>query len=194
MDEYFSSEFPYEGFDDFSSYIKKISEIYDSYSKNDVDGYPKSVIEAIDPAVLIQSITKSADADFVVVLRPYLLSKRDVMFAVLKAFGNVGKPYDYNFDFDTRDAIVCSELVFDALFERPPEKTGVSFATSLLNGRKMVSPLDMAKKFANEYETEDSELSFVYFLRGDKDTEESYSASVDEFLESLSWSKFSFFQ
>ena len=195
MNEYFASEFPYEGFDDFSSYIKeKFPEIYDSYTKNDVDGYPKSVIEAIDPAVLIQSITKSSDADFVVVLRPYLLSKRDVMLAVLKAFDNVGKPYDYNFDFDTRDAIVCSELVFDALFERPPEKTGVSFATSLLNGRKMVSPLDMAKKFANEYGGDDAELSFIYFLRGNEKTEVSRVASVEEFLESLSWSKFSFFQ
>lgn len=195
MNEYFASEFPFDGHNTFAEYVQaKYPKVYELYNTNDKDGYPRAVIEAIAPGVVLQSLPTSADADFVVALRPRLLNKRDKMLALFKAFSHQGKPYDYNFDFDTRDALVCSELVFDANFAKLPEKRGLSFTTSVVNGRKIVSPLDMANKFVAERGTAEAELEFVYFLRGDENSQTASQSTEEEFINSVSWSKFSFLQ
>ncbi len=147
----------------------------------------------IEPGVVLQSLEKSAHADFVAVLRPNL-TKRDKMLALFKAFSHFGKPYDYNFDFDTQDLLVCSELVYDAYFEKLPEKNGIHIETTLVNGRKIVSPLDMAKKFQAESSSPDAEYEFVYFIVSDEDTKNARIADRDLFLESVDWNKFSFMQ
>jgi hypothetical protein len=194
MDEYFASEFPYEGFDTFSSLIKeRYPEVYAQYTAHDAYGYAPTVIEAIEQGVVMQSVPVSANADYVVVLRPSL-SSRDILYALEKTFAHVGKPYDFNFDFDTRDALVCSELVYDVYFPRGEEKQGLRFETSVVNGRKIVSPMDMAYKYAHERNESSAELSFVYFLRGSEDTQTAHVAEEQDFVESLTWSKFSFLQ
>ncbi|MBP9750109.1 MAG: hypothetical protein KBD21_05265 [Candidatus Pacebacteria bacterium] len=194
MEAYFASEFPYGEYDTFSAYFaERYPDVYAKYNTPDTQKGPLSVIEAIEQGVVLQSMSVSADADHVVVLRP-LRTKRDVFLALEKAFAHVGKPYDFNFDFDTRDALVCSELVYDAYFPRPPEKAGLTFGTSLVNGRKIVSPMDMAHKYVDERESQEAELSFVYFLRGNEDLGVARVATEEEFLESITWSKFSFFQ
>ena len=189
MDSFFSSEFPYKDTDSLSEYLQKyLPNIYTELQTTD-----SSVIEAIEPGVVLQSLRESAHADFVVVLRPNL-NKMDKLQALITAFENRGKPYDYNFDFDTRDALVCSELIYDAYFENLPEKNGLHFETSLVNGRKIVSPLDMAKKFKNEHLQEDAEFTFVYFIRGDEETKSASVSTESVFLESVDWNKFSFMQ
>ncbi len=196
LDEYFKSEFPYEGYESFSEFLKnKNPDVYNIYSEKDVLGYQKSVVEAIERGVVIQSLEKSADADFVVVLRPDKLSKRDKMLAIIRALENVGKPYDFNFDFDTVGSLVCSELIYDAYTENlEKNKKGINFETSLVSGRKMVSPLDMAIKFKNEYGKDDAELKFVYFIESNEKTGIAKASSLPKFLESLKWSKFTFLQ
>ncbi len=191
MDKYFASEFPYEGHESFSALIEsKFPSLYEVYI-TDLDN-PPAVIEAIEPGVILQTLTKSADADYVAVLRPNL-SKKDKLMALEKAFSNFGKPYDFNFDFDTRDALACSELVYDAYFERLPEKLGLHMETSEVNGRKIVSPFDMAKKYVNEKDSDQQELTFVYLLMSDEKTKEVSLGTEKDFVESLEWSKFSSF-
>ncbi len=194
MDAYFASEFPYKGHASFSELLAaEYPTVFARYQEPDKDGRPRSVIEAIEPGVVMQSVPVSADADFVVVLRP-TLSKRDVLEALRKAFAHVGKPYDYDFDFVTRDTLVCSELIYDSYFPREPEKRGLRFELSSVNGRSIVSPLDIAEKYVHERGTSAAELTYVYFLRGNEDGGVARPASESEFVESLSWSKFSFFQ
>lgn len=194
MDEYFASEFPYDGYDSLSELMASVTpEVYEKFKDKTSNGESVKVVEAIEPGVVLQTLVKSANADFVVVLRPNL-NKSDILQALLKAFANMGKPYDFNFDFDTRDALVCSELVYDAYFERLPEKNGLHFETSVVNGRKIVSPLDMANKYVNEKNMPDPELKFVYFLKSDEETGEVSIASEVDFVESVKWSKFSFMQ
>jgi hypothetical protein len=194
MNNYFASEFPYDGFTNFDEYLEtKFPEVYKDYLFPDKEGYIKSVIEAIEPGVVVSSLEGSAHADFVVVLRPKL-TKQDKLLALEKAFSNYHKPYDYNFDFDTRDALVCSELVYDAYYERLPKKHGLHLETSLLNGRKMVSPLDMAKLYKAEHGTEAEQFEFVYFLRGYETEGIARVATESEFIESVDWNKFSYLQ
>ena len=194
MDNYFASEFPYEGHDSISSYIEvNFPDVYQDKQMLDTDSNAKSVIEAIEPGVVLQSLEKSAHADFVVTLRPNL-EKKDKMLALFRAFGSFGKPYDYNFDFDTRDALVCSELIFDAYFESLPYKQGISLEISEINGRKVVSPLDIAKKYKKEDGSENPEFSFVYLIVGDEESGSARVSNREEFLESVDWNKFSFTQ
>jgi hypothetical protein len=196
MNNYFSSEFPYQGFNDFKTFIEnKYPDIYAQYNQKDDLGYNRSVVEAIEPGVVIQSLPKSSDADFVAVLRPINLSKRDKMLAILKAFDHVGKPYDFNFDFETLDTLVCSEVIYDSYLQNTSSnKIGLNFETSLVNGRKMVSPFDIAKKFVDEYGNENAELKLVYFIESNEKTEKSFVSNTNRFLESVAWSKFSFLQ
>jgi len=192
MNDYFASEFPYEGHSSMSTYMQAVyPEVWNTYS--DIEKDPYSVIEAIEPGVIISSLPQSANADFVVALRPNV-KKTDKMKALFRAFSHVGKPYDYNFDFDTKDALVCSELVYDAYFEQLPEKDGINVPTSLVNGRPIVSPLDMANKYRAERNSPEAELSFVYFIQGDEDNKTARSSTEKKFLETIDWSKFSFFQ
>ena len=194
MSKYFAEVFPYRGYDNYQEYLMgELPDIYNEYNSTDENGDDYAVIEAIEPGVVLQSIVTSAHADFVAVLRPRL-TKVDKLEALTEAFINRGKPYDYNFDFDTRDSLVCSELIFAAYFERLPDKNGLHFETSLVNGRKIVSPLDMAKKFKAEYSLDDREFDFVYFLKGSEETQNASVATEDKFLESVDWNKFTFMQ
>jgi hypothetical protein len=194
IDDFFASEFPYEGHESMTAYLQAtLPDVYTKITQVDMWGDAMAVVEAIEPGVVLQSLPVSTDADFVVVLRPQL-TKKDILQSVIKAFEHIGKPYDYNFDFDTRDALVCSELVYDAYFEKLPVKNGLHFETSVVNGRKIVSPFDMANKFVEERWNEKPELRFVYFLRSDEETGKARKGSEVEFLESVEWSKFSFFQ
>lgn len=194
MDTYFASEFPYEGYASVSQYLEaKEPAVYEALNKQDAWGEMPAVIEAIEPGVVVQTLTTSADADYVVALRP-ALSKRDTLQALLKAFSHFGKPYDFNFDFDTRDTVVCSELLYDAYFERLPAKQGLHFVTSVVNGRKIVSPYDMAVKYVEDKTVGEPELQFVYFLRSNEKTGVATVADEAAFIDSLEWSKFSFLQ
>ncbi len=194
MDQYFASEFPFEGYGGMSAYLKdKFPDTYNQYQADDDNGDKNSVIEAIEPGIVLQTLEHSAQADFVATLRPRL-SKKDKMLALLKSFEHFGKPYDYNFDFDTRDALVCSELIYDAYFEKLPEKEGLHFETSIVNGRKIVSPLDIAVKFKDEYGTRNAEFEFVYFLEGSEEKQSAFVSTKERFLKSSTWNKFSFLQ
>lgn len=66
--------------------------------------------------------------------------------------------------------------------------------TSVVNGRKIVSPFDIAKKFVDERWNSNPELRFVYFLQSEEDVGKAKKGSEVEFLESVEWSKFSFLQ
>jgi len=194
MNDFFATEFPRDGYSDFEKYIENMyPEIYSEYTSVYEDGNQKSVMEAIEPGVVVRSLETSAHADFVVTLRPNL-EKEDKLLALFKVFENYHKPYDYNFDFETRDALVCSELVYDAYFERLPDKKGLHFETTLVNGRKLVSPLDMAKKYKAEFGTAEAQFEFVYFIRSYENEGVAKSATQAEFLESVDWNKFSFLQ
>lgn len=195
MDKYFVTEFPYLGYNKFSELVKdKFPKVYEAYYEQDDYGYSGEIMEAIEPGVVLQSLAKSLNADFVVALRPNLLTKKDKLLSLLVTFEEFGKPYDYNFDFDTTDALVCSELVYNSYAEYMPLKQGLHFEVPLMSGRRMLTPLNIAEKFIKERGTEKPELSFVYFLKGNENTQLSRVATEEEFVETVSWSKFSFMQ
>ncbi|MEK7538834.1 MAG: YiiX/YebB-like N1pC/P60 family cysteine hydrolase [Patescibacteria group bacterium] len=190
---FFQELFPLYGHQTFDELVRVRHPLfYEQYRGVDASGHAYAVIEGQAPGIILQSLEKSAKADYLGVLRPRL-EKKDIMEGVLRSLENYGKPYDYNFDFETRDEIVCSELVYDAYLTRR-DKKGVSFKLSLTSGRNMVSPNDMVKKFYEERGTEHRELDFVYFIDGNETLKKAFVKDENAFAASWTRPKFSTFQ
>jgi len=190
MDTYFADEFPYEGSMSLSEYLeKKLPEVYAKFGEP-VDGHAMTVIEGKEPGIILQSMEISANADYLAVLRPKL-SKSDKLLALLRAFKNYGKPYDFNFDFETRDSMVCSELVYDA-YQAQEGKAGINFPLSSMNGRTIMAPVDIARKFRDEFKSDKAEFDFVTFLDGNEKTKTAIKKEAEDFIATLDRPKYSF--
>ena len=75
---------------------------------------PQVIIEALSEGVVFNSLEHSiGGADAAAVLRPKL-SQAEIKEAICQAFGHAAKPYDFEFDFTSRDKLVCTEVVFRA--------------------------------------------------------------------------------
>lgn len=74
----------------------------------------KIVIEALPDGTQINTIAHLLNTDDLAILRPKKDSilSADVLQAITLAFSHIGKRYDFPFDNNTWDTIVCSELAF----------------------------------------------------------------------------------
>jgi len=191
MLEYFK-DVPVEGYANLDELIKaKHFKVYEKIKSPDEAGLEYAVIEGMAPGIIVQPLEVSAHADYVGAMRPRL-SKSDKLKAILRAFDNYGKPYDYNFDFETKDEIVCSELVYDA-FLPAKDKQGLNFKLKMVSGRKMVSPTDFVQKFYDEREKPNRELDFVYFLDGNEKLKKAFVKEGKEFATSWTRVKYDIF-
>lgn len=144
--------------------------------------YLVKTIEAKPEGVVMLPIEVSASADYLAVISP-LLSRTDKMKAVFFAMMQVGKQYDYNFDFATDDAYVCSELVYKAYLPTS-DKAGLSYSLGRLAGRWMISPNDMVREFDMNYKTGNQQNKFIVFLDGNESSGTANLKGVAEFRNS----------
>jgi uncharacterized protein YycO len=97
------------------------------------------VVEALRDGVQMNSIEHFLNADDLAVLRqPGLSAQRRAEYVVL-ALRQVGKPYDFNFDVETTDELVCSELVYLVYGDQ-------KWPTEKVLGRYTISPDNIAVK------------------------------------------------
>lgn len=81
----------------------------------------KTIVEALRDGTRISSIEEFLNVDDLAILRP----KRDkiphahVVRAIALAFSHIGKKYDFRFDNNTWETIVCSELAFLTYLDVP---------------------------------------------------------------------------
>jgi len=134
-------------------------------ARKSAQGADYSVLEALRDGVEFTALEVSANADYLAVLRPRV-PKQAKLAALCTALGHAGKPYDYDFDFATDQALVCSELVYKAYADTP----GFGFELGVVNGRLVLPPNDIAKKFDREYDTPARQLELVLFLDGNEQT------------------------
>lgn len=98
-------------------------------------------IEAISPRVHLVPLESALQADHVCVLRPGL-AQSEIAAALIEAFALLGKPYDYDFDFNHQQRIVCTELVYRIYHHRGP----LSFDLVKRLGRWTLSADDMVNQ------------------------------------------------
>ena len=75
------------------------------------------VIEAIAPKLTTSPLPKSLFGDHAVALRPNV-SLDLLECALCEAFAHLGKAYDFEFDFNVTNRIVCTELVYRAFHRK----------------------------------------------------------------------------
>ncbi len=96
------------------------------------------VCEALRDGVQLNPLTHFLDVDDVAVLR-CRLSEPDLAEHLRRSLRQLGKAYDFNFDVETADRIVCSELVYQVF-------TGITWPTSKALGRATISPDQIARR------------------------------------------------
>jgi len=150
-----------------ASIAKESPEAWAAYQVAHDDG-PSRVIEAVSEGVIFASLHHSCLADHVAFLRPRR-SRAERAYAIAEAFRHWSKPYDFDFDFQTIQALVCSELVYTAY--DLPASVGARLQLDPLPdvmGRATLPPNDIIARFDAEHGTAAQQLDFVAFLDGDE--------------------------
>lgn len=104
-----------------------------------------AVVEALRNGVHLDTLQAFMNVDDVAILRPKYVSEDDRREAVNLALANLGKKYDFNFDVNTTETIVCSELVYIVY----PQ---VDFVTKRVLNSYSISPDDIALQAGPEDE------------------------------------------
>ncbi len=98
------------------------------------------VVEALRSGVQISPLSHFLNIDDLAILRNSKLDNRTVLAdRILLALRQVGKEYDFNFDVETTDKIVCSELIYVVY-------TSITWPTDKTLGRFTISPDNVASK------------------------------------------------
>ena len=98
-----------------------------------------SIIEALRPGVELNSLDHFLNIDDLLAIRAAPMSKEETAAGVLRAFAQLGKAYDFNFDVESDKCIVCSELAF-VVFPSVP------WPTKKVAGRYSITPDQVAVK------------------------------------------------
>ncbi|MDJ0708896.1 MAG: YiiX/YebB-like N1pC/P60 family cysteine hydrolase [Woeseiaceae bacterium] len=119
-----------------SQYADEISSTSNPDSKDE-----QQIIEALRNGVQLSTLEHFLNVDDIAILRPvFSEDNKDELVeeALLMAFRQVGKKYDFNFDVNTTDKIVCSELAYISFpsMDWPTEET---------LGRHSISPDNVAQ-------------------------------------------------
>ncbi|MGE0707686.1 MAG: YiiX/YebB-like N1pC/P60 family cysteine hydrolase [Planctomycetota bacterium] len=122
---------------------------------------PLTVIEAVSEGVLQHDLGHAA-GDYLAALRPRLPAVAKAQ-AIARAFAYVGRPYDFDFDFTTDHALVCSELVWRSY--RPyAGMAGLDMPTVRIAAREALPPQEYAKRYAAERELPEDQRLFDFVL------------------------------
>jgi hypothetical protein len=165
------------------SFLKKnYPEAYLKSLEPQEENHQPRIIEAISEGVSFTTLEHSVDADSVVILRPRL-SKLEKAIAIERAFHFSGRPYDFNFDFLTDAAMVCTEVVSKS-YEPNQNYKGLTFPLQEVVGRKVTTANDIAKMFEEEYGKPGQQLDFIAFYDGHEWDNKAIKSDVDSFRKS----------
>ena len=116
------------------------------FAANASPARPATVIEAVAPRVTVHPLARCLHADHVAVFRPRL-SSAALTGALTHAFSHLGKPYDFEFDFNVSSRVVCTELVYRSFHGRG----GIRFHLTKRLGRYTLTADDIAATFLREH-------------------------------------------
>ena len=99
----------------------------------------KLVVEALRDGAKMNTLNHFLNIDDLVILRQKDLGWQDKKRIIELTLRQIGKPYDFNYDVETTDKIVCSQLVYLAY-------THIEWPTDNIAGRYTISPDNIALK------------------------------------------------
>jgi len=95
------------------------------------------VVEALRSGVEMNSLEHFLNIDSIGVLRKPDLSREGRATTIIQALRQVGKPYDFNFDVESKGRVYCSKLVYLSY-------SGIDWPTKRSLGRTTFTPDDVA--------------------------------------------------
>ncbi len=111
--------------------------------QDDIEFKNKRVIEALRPGVQINTLRHFLDIDDLAVVRYESMDPEDAKKYLTNAFKQIGKDYDFNFNVETDERIVCSELAYVTFSD-------LTWPTEYTLGRYNISPDHVANKVSEE--------------------------------------------
>jgi Permuted papain-like amidase enzyme, YaeF/YiiX, C92 family len=99
----------------------------------------RGVVEALRSGVEMNPLTQFMNIDSIGVLRKQSITREERARVILLALRQVGKPYDFNFDVESKNKVYCSKLVYLTY-------SGVEWPTKKSLGRTTFTPDDVASK------------------------------------------------
>ena len=114
------------------------------------------VVEALRSGVEMNTLQHFLNIDSIGVLRKPDQKREDRAATVIQALRQVGKPYDFNFDVESKERVYCSKLVYLSY-------SGMDWPTKKSLGRTTFTPDDVAVKAAR-----DGALQLVTFYHDGK--------------------------
>lgn len=155
---------------------------YQAGQKPQENGHAPRVIEAISEGVSWTTLEHSAEGDSLVVLRP-ILPKRAKARAILRALHYTGRPYDFDFDFRTDSALVCTELIVKA-YEDDGRVPGLKLPLIEVMNRPVTPANEFARHFDITYATDDQQFEMIRFLDGQEASGLARESDLDVFRQS----------
>ena len=119
-------------------------------------GKGQSVVEALRSGVEMNTIEQFMNIDSIGIMRKPKATKEERAKIVLQALRQVGKPYDFNFDVESKERVYCSKLVYLTY-------SGVEWPTKKSIGRTTFTPDDVAIRAVKG-----KELELVSFFHNGK--------------------------
>ena len=117
----------------------------------------KIVLEALREGVVLNELEHFLNVDDFAVIRKAGISDKQSQEYGKNSFRQVGKEYDFNFDVETLNKIVCSELVYQVFIDD-------NWHTSETLGRPTISPDDVIKQIEKE-----SNYELILFYHQEKE-------------------------
>ncbi|MSP90823.1 MAG: hypothetical protein EXR79_03310 [Myxococcales bacterium] len=150
------------------------------------EGEALRIVEAVSEGVQFSTATHGMQADYIGVMRPRLTALEKAR-AIERAWGHLGKPYDFDFDFQTQATLVCSEVVWASYQALASEGSSLDLKPSEYMGRLTLPPTDIVKVFDEQLGKPEQQLDFVGFLDGREDTKNAIDGTVAAFR--ASWQR-----
>jgi len=114
------------------------------------------VVEALRSGVEMNTLQHFLNIDSIGILRKPNLDRKARANTVIQALRQVGKPYDFNFDVESKERVYCSKLVYLSY-------SGIDWPTQKSLGRTTFTPDDVAIEAAK-----DGPLQLVTFYHDGK--------------------------
>lgn len=128
------------------------------------------VVEALRSGVEMNSLDHFLNIDSIGILRKPASGREERARTIIQALRQVGKPYDFNFDVESKERVYCSKLVYLCY-------GGMDWPTKKSLGRTTFTPDDVAKKATRE-----GTLQLVTFYHDGKRVNETPTARMAELM------------
>lgn len=155
---------------------------WEEFSQKDHDGHDHVIIEAVSEGVIFSTLEHSiGGGDSVAVLRPNLTEEQKNE-AIARGFSYSGRPYDFEFDFESTDKLVCTEVVYRSY---GANSGPIDFPVVNILGRPTLPAINLVRKFRDERNSPNPQLQFIAFLDGDITTGTSTVRDEQAFVDTL---------